>query len=81
MDSNELNQLISKNVPWSKLADHVKQVNHRSYIIIASILQSIVSQSVGNSEEYDKKVFEFNVKNQMRYRKSLGLSYFPLLLT
>ncbi|CAG2170106.1 unnamed protein product, partial [Oppiella nova] len=52
MDSNEVNQLISKNISWTKLPDHVKQ-------------------SIGNSDEYDKKVLEFSVKNQMRYRKNL----------
>ncbi|CAG2170104.1 unnamed protein product, partial [Oppiella nova] len=54
MDSNEVNQLISKNISWTKLPDHVKQ-------------------SIGNSDEYDKKVLEFSVKNQMRYRKNLAL--------
>ncbi|XP_054155779.1 protein FAM91A1-like [Oppia nitens] len=30
-----------------------------------------IKQSIGNSDEYDKKVIDFYIKNQMRYRKNI----------
>ena len=34
MDSNDVNVLISKNIPWAKLPDNVKQVSHFFDIIL-----------------------------------------------
>lgn len=68
--SSDVEFHIRSNTPWPKLPTTVKSVSHCYALFPQS---SHITQSLGNAPGlYDKAVFDYSVKNQLRWRNSLG---------
>ena len=83
MNSEEVESCVRKNITWTQLPPSAKQV-YRTMNIFSFLLhnvkltfRNILSQQLGNStKEYDKCIVHYSLKNQLRYKGSLGKFFF-----
>ena len=77
MNSEEVETKVRKGVTFQELPSSVKQVRKfRSQIVEWYVIYIwyISFQQLGNSsKEYDKCIVHFSLKNQLRYKGTLGI--------